>query len=66
MDGDVGVDVEEGGGGEGAEAVEAGEDFVEEDGETGPVWGGEYGGLWRGVGRNLRRGSVGGSTGEKE
>ena len=41
VDGDVGVELEEGGGGEGAEAVEAGEDFVEEDGEAGPVCGGD-------------------------
>ena len=53
MDGDVRVEVEEGGGGEGAEAVEAGEDFVEEDGEAGPVWGGVSmgveGGMWGGL-----------------
>jgi len=34
--GDVGVGLEEGGGCEGAEAIEPGEDFVVDDGKAGP------------------------------
>lgn len=37
VDGNVGVDAEEGGGGGASEAVEPREDFVEYDGEAGPV-----------------------------
>lgn len=39
MAGDVGVDLEEGGGAEAAEAVKAGEDFVQDYGEAGPLVG---------------------------
>jgi hypothetical protein len=50
------MDAEEGCGTEPAETVEAGEDFVEDDGEAAP---GEIGG-WRWRGMVARRGGVGG------